>query len=230
MTAPSISVLMPVIATEPWQVAMTDCASKTMRCTTDVEFELVIVETLSDRLEPPRIGWPRDYHYLHRPERTAQVLDLNAGLDMCGGEFIVYTGNDVWLRPGWLEALLECFDILGCGIACLGMSELGHKPQPLITEGFSGPLMMFKREWRFDEAFPEVFIDADLCMRVYKKGYRSYRNLRVVAVHLLQQTSATLDDEATRKRWFDEGKATFNAKHGGSPLMMYQILSGGRVV
>ena len=251
MTVPKISVLMPVITTESWQVEMTKCAISTMRCTTKIDYRLIVVETLSrsfdtstdisnvDRrivketrgfLEWEPIIDDVFWDYLHRPERTAQVLDLNAGLDMCDGDYVVYTGNDVFMRPGWLEALLECFEIADCGIACLGMSELGHKPERRITEGFSGPLMMFKHGWRFDEAFREVFIDADLCMRVYKSGLRSYRNLRVVAVHLLQQTSAALDDQQTREQWFREGKETFDRRHQDSPLLMYRVLSGGQVI
>lgn len=228
VTPPKISVLLPVIATEPWQVVMTKCAIYSMAATTNIVYELVIVETISKNIDwATSLGYVR---YLHRPKRTAQVLDLNAGLDMCDGDFVVYTGNDVFMRPGWLEALLECFEIEDCGIACLGMSELGHQPERKITEGFSGPLMMFRQGWRFDESFREVFIDADLCMRVYKKGLRSYRNLRVVAAHLLQQTSATLDDQAKRDQWFREGKETFVRRHGGSPLLMYRVLEGGQVI
>ncbi len=237
VTQPKISVLLPVIATEPWQVHMTRCAINTMIDTTKVNFELNVVETVSQQIDFARMSdyangpdYPVKFNYLHRPQRTAQVLDLNAGLDMCDGDFVVYTGNDVFMRPGWLEALLECFEIPDCGIACLGMSELGHQPERKITEGFSGPLMMFRQGWRFDESFREVFIDADLCMRVYKKGLRSYRTLRVVAVHLLQQTSATLDDQAKRDQWFREGKETFVRRHGGSPLLMYRVLEGGQVI
>ena len=237
MSAPSISVLLPIIATEPWQVHMTRCAINTMIDTTKINFELNVVETVSQQIAFHQMSdyyigrdYPVKFNYLHRPERTSQVLDLNAGLDMCNGDFIVYTGNDVFMRPDWLEALLECFEFPDCGIACLGMSELGHKPEERITEGFSGPLMMFKREWRFDEAFPEVFIDADLCMRVYKSGLRSYRNYRVVVQHLLSQTSAAIDDAPTRKRRFDEGRAAFIARHRDSPLMMYRYLAEGHVI
>ena len=229
MTQPKISVLLPVIATELWQVHMTTCAINSMIDTTEVPFELAVVETLSDNFNLVGPSFPR-YKYLHRPERTAQVLDLNAGLDLCDGDFVVYTGNDIFMRPGWLEALLECFEIPDCGIACLGMSELGHQPERKITEGFSGPLMMFRQGWRFDESFREVFIDADLCMRVYKKGLRAYRNFNVVAVHLLQQTSATLDDQQKREQYFRDGKETFVRRHGDSPLLMYRVLSGGQVI
>ena len=201
---PKVSVLLPVLIEHEWQRHMTDCAIATMRCTTEIPFELVIVETLTESF-----GADAD-RYLHVPEKRDQVTDMNAGVDLCTGDFICFTGNDIFMKPGWLEALFECFEVSDCGIACIGMSELKHTPKDLLTEGYSGPLCMFKKGWRYDEAYRELFADTDLCMRVYAAGLRSYRNHKVVATHLVHQsTGGTPEMEAKRKERFDMGKKMF---------------------
>ncbi len=222
---PKVSVLLPVLIEHEWQRIMTQCAIDTMYATTDIPFDLVMVETLTRHFEDV------PHRYLHVPEKRDQVTDMNAGVDLCTGEFICFTGNDIFMKPGWLEALFECFEIPDCGIGCIGMSELKHTPEAVIMEGYSGPLCMFKQGWRYDEAYKELFADTDLCMRVYKAGLRSYRNRRVVATHLLHQsTGGTPETEAKRKERFDMGRKMFIENHQGSPLLMYRILVEGQVI
>ena len=70
---PKVSVLLPVLIEHEWQRFMTECAVKTMYATTDVPFELVIVETLTQHFEGPAD------RYLHVPEKRLHGCQVGAG-------------------------------------------------------------------------------------------------------------------------------------------------------
>ncbi len=216
------SVVLPILLTEPWQIPMTQCSIDTLRCTTAEEFELVIVETGSRHFQH------KADKYIHIPEKGRQTWDVNKGIDAAEGEFIVYTGNDVFTRPDWLAGLHECFEKYpDCGVATLMASELRVPSTGRIVEGVYGPFMMFKKPWRFDdECFPEEFADTDLVMRMYESGFRAYRNHAVTIHHLNRQSTVHDSDryEAAKQRW--------EVRHGrgGAHLLMFHMLQKGWVV
>lgn len=216
--------MMPVLINERWQYEMTLCAINTLKCTTEHPFELVVAlsrKSLED-IYVDLAEWG-DTKCIDVDESSPNA-DCNKGLEACDGDLIVYTGNDVFVRPGWLEALLECFEIEDCGAATLGNADLKHKPVPAIMEGVYGPFMMFERGWAFDaETFPCQFGDTDLIMRIYEAGKRMYRNHRVVVEHLLRQT---VGGEANDKD-FLAARDRFIRKHAGSKLLMYRALAEG---
>ena len=220
--SPSVSVMMPVLLEHPWQYEMTLCAIETLECTTEVPFELVVAQARRSHedlwLKMNEIAKCIDV------DESSPNADCNNGLDACTGDIVVYTGNDVFVRPGWLEALLECFEIEDCGAATLGNAELKHVAMPRIMEGVYGPFMAFRQDWRFDaETFPCQFGDTDLIMRIYESGKRMYRNHKVVIHHLLRQT---VGGEANDKD-FLAARDRFIRKHGESNLLMYRALSEG---
>lgn len=220
---PKFSVMLPVLINEPWQVPMTICAIDTLRLCTDLAFELVIVETGDRTVEIEK----RATTYIHRPFRTNPTTDCNVGLEACRGEFVVYTGNDVFVRPGWLECLWECFQIGDCGAATLASADLKHSPANIIMEGVYGPFMMFPKHYRFDAVtFPCQFADTDLIMRIYCEGMRMYRNWKTVIHHLNRQTLSGQDNVEDFKR----AHARFSEKFLGCPLLMYKILTEGHVI
>ncbi len=228
---PKVSVIMPILITEKWQAHMTRCAIDTMFSTTKVPFELCIVETGEKWADDLKIdGAIRPIKYEHRPEKTTVVKDLNRAIEMTSGDIIVHTANDVMMRPGWLEALLECFAIPDCGVATLAASDLKHMPQNKIVEGIYGPMYAFKKGWKFDEAFENIFSDTDMIMRIYNAGFRSYRNWRVVITHLYQQTFTTIDSKAETDRRFEHYKRVFSERHKGNPLIVYKALSEGYIL
>jgi len=207
---------------------MTEAAIKIYRDTTAVPFELVVVETGS-----AHFGKAADT-YVHRASRTTLVNDINAGLNAASGEFVVQAGNDIFVKPGWLEALLECFGRFSdCGAASLAVQEIGarlaHESAPFITEGWYGPLMMWRRGWRLDEAYESVGSDSDLVMRLYAAGLRAYRNHRVVVLHLNNQTWQGAQSEAYHQME-ERAHRTFVERWGQSPLWAAtMILRGGLV-
>lgn len=239
---PRISVLLPVLIQAKWQEYMTQCAIETMCCTTDIPFELVLVETAEEHFESLYEDVSQNistvmsnqitaYKYIHRPERTTIVKDLNAGIDACTGDFIVHTANDIFTRPGWLEALIDVFRACpDAGVATLAASDLKQQPMDCIMEGIYGPLMMFRNDIRFDEDYENIFSDSDLIMRIYRRGLRSYRNWRVCVQHLYQQTYQGAFTEQERNENFERAKNIFIQKHGNCGLFVYRAFTEGFVI
>lgn len=217
---------------------MTEAAIKIMRGTTEVPFELVVVETESALAETLISGaefLSNLGRYIHRPGRTTLVKDINAGIGAASGDFIVQAGNDIFTKPGWLEAMLECFGRFpDCGAASLAAQEVGavlnHQPVDHITEGWYGPLMMWRRGWWLDEAYESIMSDSDLIMRLYQSGLRCYRNHGVVVLHLNNQTwnggAGNPEYQAMTQRAYQ----TFVDRWGHSPLWAAQMILRGGVV
>ncbi len=233
---PNISVVLPLLITRPWQRHITEAAIKCYRENTDIRFELVIVETESTHFDIEAvIGCSADRH-ISRPRRTTYVKDFNAGVDAAGGDYIVHAGNDVFVPEGWLEGLLEPFERFpDCGISCPAAREPGQnigpaQPLDMIVEGMYGPLFMFRKGWRLDEAYIGMHSDNDLVMRVCQAGLRSYRNCKVIVRHLggltwgvSHETGACQENEETAHR-------VFNERWGSSPLFMAKVILKGGVV
>lgn len=238
-----IAVVMPVLINHAWQMPMTQCALQTLRCTTDVPIKIVVTEAVKsgrDSMGVPYSDGPNDADaWIMGPYTGNPTKDINDGIDEAvkrwSPEYILYMGNDTFVRPGWAEALLECFQRADCGIATLSSADLGHTPigqvagQNVIHEGLYGPFMMFRSGWRFDhETFPCAFADSDLMMRVYEMGQRSFRHNRVVIQHLNRQTLEAKNDEVQLS--YEESQVRFNTKWGHSPLLIRRMLTDGWII
>ena len=242
----SVSVILPVMIREPWQAVMSTACIEVMRATTTIPLELIVVHTLTsgpswhpdDEMDGVRV--------LQQLSRTTYVNDFNVGLEAATGDYVVQTGNDIFTQPGWLEALLECFEKYpDCGAASLGTHEgggLSHRPAPFIVEGWYDPLMMWRKRvrdseqgdyteelprdlWRLDEAYAGCFSTSDLIMRLYTAGYRCYRNHRVVCSHIGQQTWS--DEEMNVVR--PAATKLFIERWGNSPLWAATMILAGSV-
>lgn len=196
-----------------------------MRDTTNYPFELVIIESGTEYFKDQADV------FVPRPSAgSTLVRDLNAGIDHADGDILVHTANDIFTRPGWLEALIECFEIPDCGVATLAASDLNQRPMNKIMEGIYGPLMAFKCGWEFDPDYKNIFSDSDLIMRIYEAGFRSYRNWRVRITHLYQQTYSVNETEEDLNSNFEAGKRLFIEKHKDSNLFMYRVFTEGVVI
>lgn len=221
----NVSVILPIKIKEKWQEHMTECCIRTMMDTTDMPFELVIAESESSCYEDS------GYSYIHFPKSLGYSKEFNQALSRVTGDYIVHIGNDIFTRPGWLEAMMKCFEIPDCGAATLASSDMKHNPASRIMEGIYCPLMMLRREdFRFDEdTFPDVFNDSDMIMQMYESGKRMYRNWNVVIVHLGQQTYK-MSDPKKRELEFNAAKERFVKKHGNSKLLIYRAFTEGWVI
>jgi hypothetical protein len=247
----TVDVLMPVWITQPeWQLPMTLCAIDTMQACTTLPFRFVVVERGH--------ALPSEYlpeGSIHITESNDGVIaSLNEGLAACTAEFVVHTGNDVFVRPRWLGAMLEPFTVIpDCGITTLASSDL---PAPMGTvgdntvEGVYGPHMMFRRTWRtsspttvpkanemeggavrFDPKLRDIFGDTDLVMAHYAAGLRSYRNRRVQIAHLNKATFNHAYSQEDQQALFKAGSDYFAQKYAAfAHLRMFHYLAGGLIV
>jgi len=227
-----ISVVLPVIVSHPWQVAMTRFCIDALRSCAKTPFQLVIVETGSRHFEEMAD------RYLHRAERTSLVQDWNAGADVATGDYLVHIGNDIIVQPGWDEALLAAFEsFTDCGASSLSCLESGNPPigpreamPGKFVEGFFGPLLMFRKEWRLDPAYIGMFSDNDLIMRQYGQGLRPYRNCGAHCYHLDGITWKQSIDPAASSKNAEHGKRLFYERWADSPLLMSAMIRRGGVI
>ena len=220
-----VSVILPILIKEDWQEVMTEACIKTMKCTTNIPYELIIVESGSDTFK--RLA----HKHIMIKEESTYTKDFNKGANNASGDILIQIANDIFTKPGWLEAILACFKIPDCSAATLASSDLKHQSINRIMEGMWGPLMAFPSTFRFDEQFENIFSDADLVMRIYETGQRMYRNWNVVVTHLYQQTySGEYNSKEKMDAQFNKGKQLFIEKHKDSNLLMYRVLSEGWVI
>lgn len=231
-----IAVVLPILIEHEWQVPMTKCAIDSLYCTTKIPFNLIIIETgdfhpgtfLRDGDEYTPLPFGERVIHRHIKQKANATRDVNVGLGISqeiGATHTIYTGNDIFVRDGWLEAHLKCWEIPDCGASTLASSDMKHQQQDLISEGVFGPHFMFESHRRFDEVrFPATFADTDMIMDIYREGKRKYRNWNVVIQHLLRQTTGSGDEH---QKGFLEARERFIQKHIGCPQWMYQALSQG---
>lgn len=229
-----VSVILPCLFTDEWQPILAKFSIETMLIRTQIEFELVVVETGSEIMSE---FCEYDFRYfspciyVNKPEKTSYTKDFNSGIEASSGEFIVHTAPDVIVGDRWLEAMLACFDIHDCGVSTVAIKEGGHvlgmdKPHASIVESFYGAIMMFRRDMRFDESFPDQMSDYDLCMQIYDKGLRSYRNNISQAFHMKLEHGIGEDENARR---FQHGVTRFGEKWRDKHWLIKDLIFRGGV-
>lgn len=219
----ALSVILPVLELSDYHRGLTDFAIKNLRATADNPFTLIVVETGGQRLESVA-----DVH-VHRPERTCYTTDFNAAMDVVNTSHVVQTANDIVMERGWDTALWEPFERFSdCGASTLLSDERRQRRGNHIEEGFFGPVMCFSSEWRLDDAFPNLFSDTDLVMRMYRAGFRMYRNCRVGIRHIGGGEQTWRDVAgAERPSIFGDARRRFHDRHQDSGLLMFRALYEG---
>lgn len=239
-TQPTISVVLPVLAPTPFLQAMTEYCIRTLECHADAPFELVVVQAEDDWMSPDQ-GWSPPgqrhqlaYRYLNFTPKIGGVREVNAGIDAASGNFVVTAGNDVIAPPHWDTELLRAFEERkDCGVSALSAAEPGAYigppvGMPLLVEGMYSPFMMFRKGWRFDEAYVRVYQDSDLILRMYDKGLRAYRNCRAMVHHLLRMTNERVDtEEHNRILALDE--KLFYERWDNCPYHMFMLIRYSQV-
>lgn len=219
----NISVVVPALITSNEQIAMSmTCIDKARRLT-DIDFELVIVETESTHLmEEADL-------YLYEKNKTNATKSINRGFKVASGDYIVLLTNDVMVDKGWLESLLKPFEVYkDCGISTLATSQFNHSKQDKIEEGIWFSVACFrKQDDYFDESYVNSWDDTDFIMRHYLGGRKMYRNFNCVVDHLIGQTQYNKEDHMDNF-WKNRFKFIDKYKHCGNP--MYDRLISGEVI
>lgn len=218
-----IDVVFPTYITDSKQLAMSIRNIELARSCTSVPFNLIIVETCSNYLN--------EYAdtYIYERKKTNATKSINKGFFCCDSPKTVLLTNDVGVREGWLEALLECFDRKSdCGVSTLASTQFNHTQCDKIEEGIWGSVFMIPTEWaQFDNNYVNSWDDSDLWMQVYARGYKMYRNFSCVVEHYPGQTHY---QDPQHQVNYDRNCAYFTDKWKDSKLPLYQILTKGYVV
>ena len=212
--------MFPVYITKPEQFDMTLKAISLARECTKLEYELIIVETVSQYFSSGLADI-----YIHEKDRheSRGVRSMNRAFRLASGENLTMFTTDVFVRPGWLEAIEECLELKDCGAATLATSQFRHTPQDKIEEGnwwsiATIPTKVWAEVGEFDERYKGVWSDTDYLMRLYESGRKMYRNFKVVVDHLI---GATEYEEKGHKEAYSFGQELFRNKFEGSKLPIY---------
>lgn len=190
---------------------LTQACVASLRTTTDVSYELIIVDNGS---APEAAAWARDnadVAVLHE-ENLGFARGMNAGLQAASGEVVAFVNNDTVWPEGWAGPLLEHFadPAAPIGIVAPAVTAAGNPvtvrdapgDEVLTLDPFSalpsGVAYLMRtavvRElggWseRYDTAMGE---DLDLCFTCWANGLDVVLDTRVLVHHELH---ATLEDK-----------------------------------
>jgi glycosyltransferase involved in cell wall biosynthesis len=215
---PVHSLVIPIYVPTAKHIAMTRKCIDLARKNTKIQFETVIVETGSDYFKDDA-----DIH-IYEKERSCVTKSTNRGLKVASGEYITFLTNDVFVSEGWIESLLACFKERGdCGASTLASTQFNHQAENKIEEGnwysvAMSPKKIYEEIGYMDEGFPGVFDDTDWILRLYKAGYKMYRNHACVVEHLI---GATHYIDEKHKRNFETARELYNKKHEGCELPFF---------
>jgi len=216
-----ISVVIPILVTSIEQVAMTVSCIKTAKETTKMPFEVIIVETLTDYFKDLADV------YIWEKEKTYATISVNRALKASNRNWKVILTNDVFVKDGWLEAMFECFkQNKDCGVSTLASTQFNHIKSFKIEEGnwWSVVLLpqgMLDKIGYLDENFRGVWDDTDMLMRIYRAGYKMYRNFSVVVDHLIGESHY---DNPHHLENYQHGEKLFYEKHKGCGLPIFDKL------
>lgn len=205
----------------------------------DVAFELIVVDNRST-------DGTRDYLQSLEDPRVRLVLSdenlyfgggNNLGLDLCRGEYVIFTQNDMTFAPWSIRNLLDLFPLMP-EAGCVGIGGGFINSQGIITEisewcqnplrrfdyipvdFVSGCLMVFPRDFlverriRFDTRYTLYWEDVDICHQVKKAGRHIYmvHNDLIGTRHLRSGTITPLLGVDERERIRAESEAIYRSK------------------
>lgn len=194
---------------------LTQACVGSLRATTDVPYELIVVDNGS---APEAAAWARDHAdvaVLHE-ENLGFARGMNAGLQAASGKVVAFVNNDTTWPDGWSAPLLEHFRGDGpVGIVCPAVDAAGNpvtvRDEPgsevIVLDPFSalpsGVAYLMRTEvaralggWteRYDVAMSE---DLDLCFTCWVNRLDVVIDTRVLVHHELH---ATLDAKLGAER------------------------------
>lgn len=241
-----ISVIMPILASNPFLVALGEFAIKAHRLRADdPSFELIVVEAQAERFKqhasphmPTGLSLCIDQYFSFIPP-LGGIKEDNIGVRAATRDFILMTGTDIVPPPHWDTELLRVFKERprDAGIATLAAKEPGAyigppEPVDMLVEGMFSPFSMWRKGWEYDEAYTRTYQDSDLVMRMYEAGLRAYRNLNAQVLHF--GGMSIINDAANRvasgyDKTLVKDEELFYQRWGKSPLAMFGMIRYGHM-
>lgn len=204
-----------------------------------VDFELIVVDNAST-------DGTREYLRTLQDPRVRRVLNEknlffgggnNTGIEQCGGEYVLFTQNDMTFQPQSMRNLIELYRLLpnaGCaGIGGGFINRLGviteisdwwqnplRRFDYVPVDFISGCCMFFHRDVlmhhgiRFDQQYRLYWEDVDICHQVRELGYGIYmlHNGLIGTRHLRSGTITPLLGVEEREKIRSESEAVYRKK------------------
>jgi GT2 family glycosyltransferase len=113
--APRVSVIIPAYGELPHTIT---CLRSIVRHGAATAFEVIVVDDASPDDSAQVLADIAGLRLIINPHNLGFIGSCNAGAAAAHGEFLLFLNNDTQVTPGWLDALLRCFDErIDCGIA-----------------------------------------------------------------------------------------------------------------
>lgn len=218
-----VSIVLPTLIRNNEQFNTTIKCIELARKNTDIDFNLIVVETETNYLEEFAD------QYFHVAQKTISTKDINLGFQAADTEYIGLLTNDVYVDRGWLDSLLETFQKKkDCGIATLASTQFNEKCQPgRIEEWVWCSLFLTKKEYLvkhnyFDaETFPAVWDDSDFVTKLCLDGLLPYKNFSSVVHHKIGMTEYKCPHHEAR---YQENGKKYNEKYKDCKHRIYEHL------
>ena len=112
---PRVSVIIPIHGKLPYTLA---CLRSIARHGAAAAFEVIVVDDASPDDSAEVLSRIDGVRVLRNATNLGFIGSCNAGAAIARGPHLLFLNNDTQVTPGWLDALLACFDEeAGCGIA-----------------------------------------------------------------------------------------------------------------
>lgn len=105
--APRVSIVIPVHNKFAYTAA---CLRSIAEHAHRITFEVIVVDDCSSDATAARLAQIDGVRSVRNVENLGFVGSCNAGAGMAIGEFVLFLNNDTVVTPGWLEALVDCFE------------------------------------------------------------------------------------------------------------------------
>jgi GT2 family glycosyltransferase len=170
-----------------------DCLRSVINSVNRDETQIIVVDNGSSEYSD---FWKANADiYIRFKENMGISRGWNAILKNARGKYINILGDDVQVRPGWLESLTEAIEQPNAGVANVHVQHLPVGKGIIENyKWFSGACFMLtpetiKKVGYFNETiFPCNTEDWEYWIRVYKAGLKLYVNYQSSVMHLEGQT------------------------------------------
>ncbi|HET7798311.1 MAG TPA: glycosyltransferase, partial [Nevskia sp.] len=104
---PLVSIVIPVYNKIDYTIA---CLRSLAEHAGAAAFEVIVVDDASSDTTAERLARVGGIRVIRNAQNVGFVGSCNAGAGAARGDFVLFLNNDTVVTPGWLEALLRCFD------------------------------------------------------------------------------------------------------------------------